>query len=89
MLDTMWCQDGYFCREPNLRDMKFAFTNFGVSIGLQAVGEMPERVYAINEFFESYRAGDEYDRAAITHAMACSSHFPGCLINAALRDGPN
>jgi len=80
MLDRMWCEDGYFCREPYLPDTKFAFTNFGVSIGLQAVGEMPGRVRALNQFFESYRAGDEYDRAAITHVMACSSHFPGYLI---------
>ena len=82
MLDRMWCKDGYFCREPYLPDTKFAFTNFGVSIGLQAVGDMPGRVRALNQFFESYRAGDEYDRAAITHVMACSSHFPGYLINA-------
>lgn len=82
MLDRMWCKDGYFCREPYLPDTKFAFTNFGVSIGLQAVGEMPGRVHALNQFFESYRAGDEYDRAAITHVMACSSHFPGYLISA-------
>ena len=31
-------------------------------------------------FFDSYRSGDEYDRAAITHVMACSSHFPGYLM---------
>jgi hypothetical protein len=34
----------------------------------------------LTEFFESYRSGDGYDRAAITHVMACSSHFPGYLI---------
>lgn len=87
MLDSMWRPNGYFCREPYLRDMKFAFTNFGVSIGLQAVGEMPGRVRTLNDFFESYRAGDEYDRAAITHVMDCSSHFPGCLINSVSGDG--
>jgi len=27
--------------------------------------------------FDDYRAGDEYDREAITHLMACTSHFPG------------
>ena len=41
---------------------------------------MPERVDRLNDFFDSYRSGDEYDRAAITHVMACSSHFPGYLI---------
>ena len=24
---------GYFCREPGLRDVRFAFTNYGVSVG--------------------------------------------------------
>jgi hypothetical protein len=80
ILDRMWRQDGYFCREPDLPRTKFAFTNYGVSIGLQAAGSMPARVDRLNEFFESYRSGDEYDRAAITHVMACSSHFPGYLI---------
>jgi hypothetical protein len=41
---------------------------------------MPERVRRLNEFFEHYRSGDEYDREAITHVMACSSHHPGHLL---------
>ena len=45
-LDAMWQKDGYFCREPELPTVKFAFTNYGVSVGLQAVGEMPQRVRA-------------------------------------------
>jgi hypothetical protein len=80
MLDRMWIDDGYFSREPGLHDVKFAFTNYGVSVGLQAVNAMPERVARLNGFFETYRSGDEYDREAITHVMACSSHFPGYLI---------
>jgi hypothetical protein len=80
MLDRMWVEDGYFCREPGLRHIKFAFTNYGVSVGLQAVDAMPERTSRLNEFFETYRSGDEYDREAITHVMACSSHFPGYLL---------
>jgi hypothetical protein len=36
----------------------------------------------LNAHFEQYRSGDEYDRAAITHVMACNSHFPGRLIRA-------
>jgi hypothetical protein len=83
MLDGMWNPDGYFCREPYLPDVKFAFTNFGVSIGLQAVGEMRDRVNELNDYFETYRSGDEYDTAAITHVMACSSRLPGCLLNTA------
>ena len=80
MLDRMWVEHGYFCREPGLPDVKFAFTNYGVSIGLQAVDAMGERVARLNYFFESYRSGDQYDREAITHVMACASHFPGELI---------
>jgi hypothetical protein len=80
MLDRMWVRQGYFAREPNLPHMRFAFTNYGVSVGLQAVGAMPDRVMALNAYFETYRSGDEYDRAAITHVMAASSHFPGLLL---------
>jgi hypothetical protein len=81
MLDRMWMQEGYFCREPDVPRVKFAFTNYGVAIGLQAINANPERVERLNVFFESYRSGDEYDREAITHVMACSSHFPGHLIH--------
>ena len=80
ILARMWRQDGYFCREPDLPQVKFAFTNYGVSVGLQAVEEMPERVLRLNSFFDRYRSDDEYDREAITHVMACNSHFPGYLI---------
>ncbi len=80
VLDRMWREDGYFCRDPSLPHVKFAFTNYGVSVGLQAVGAMGERVTRLNSFFDQYRSGDEYDREAITHVMACSSHFPGYLI---------
>jgi hypothetical protein len=41
---------------------------------------MPDRIARLNAFFEAYRSGDNYDREAITHVMACSSHFPGYLI---------
>lgn len=80
MLEQMWIRDGYFCREPALRDVKFAFTNFGVAIGLQAVDASPERVQQLHAFFERHRSGDDYDREAITHVMACNSHFPGYLL---------
>ena len=84
VLDLMWREDGYFCREPNLPHVKFAFTNYGVSIGLQSVEVMTERVSRLNIFFDHYRSGDEYDREAITHVMACNSHFPGYLIRGSL-----
>jgi hypothetical protein len=80
MLDAMWQDAGYFSREPHLVSTKFAFTNYGVSVGLQAVGAMASRVSQLNRYFEEYRSKDEYDRAAITHVMACNSHFTGCLL---------
>ena len=80
MLDQMWMEEGHFAREPYLPEMRFAFTNYGVSVGLQAADAMQGRVLALNDYFETYRSGDEYDRAAITHVMACNSHFPGLLL---------
>ena len=81
ILDPMWIDPpGYFCRQPFLSHVKFAFTNYGISVGLQAVGALTERIAPLNAFFESYRSGDEYDTNAITHVMACTSHFPGEFI---------
>jgi hypothetical protein len=81
VLDEMWVNPpGYFCREHGTPTVKFAFTNYGVSVGLQAVGAWPERVRGLNAFFASYRSGDEYDRNSITHVMGCASHFPGELV---------
>jgi hypothetical protein len=80
-LDRMWIDPpGYFCRELRQPDIKFAFTNYGVSIGLQAVGVHPDRVAALQRFFATYRSNDEYDSNAITHVMACSALVPGRLI---------
>jgi hypothetical protein len=80
-LSRMWIDPpGYFCREPDSRDVKFAFTNYGVAIGLQAVGAHLDRVRRLNEFFWTYRSGDGYDANAITHVMACSARLPGVLL---------
>jgi hypothetical protein len=80
-LDRMWVDPpGYFCREPGARTVRFAFTNAGVAIGLQAVGERPERVAALLRYFEAYRSGDEYDTNAITHVMDCCARLPGRLL---------
>ena len=77
----MWIDPpGYFCRAPGLPQVKFAFTNYGVSLGLQAADAWPERVTRINDFFEQWRSGDEYDREAITWVMACTSHLPGVFL---------
>jgi len=79
--DLMWIDPpGYYCRHPDTPHTRFAFTNYGVSLGLQAVGMVPENVDKINAYFEKYRSGDEYDTNAITHVMACTSYFPGELI---------
>lgn len=80
ILDGMWIDDSYFCREPDLANVRFAFANYGISVGLRSVNEMPERIDRLNRYFETYRSGDDYDQAAITHVMACNSHFPGALI---------
>jgi hypothetical protein len=80
-LDTlarMWIDPpGYYCRHPEMAHVRFAFTNYGVSLGLQAADALPEHVAKINDYFKDYRSGDEYDTNAITHVMACTSHFPG------------
>lgn len=85
VLDSMWIDPpGYFCRQPGSPDVKFAFTNYGVSLGLQAVGAWEDRVERLNAFFDLYRSGDEYDREAITHVMGCTSHFPGLFLRSAV-----
>jgi hypothetical protein len=83
MLDTMWVDPpGYFCRAPWLRATKIAFTNYGVSLGLQATGVWPERIERLHAFFEDWHSGDEYDREAITWVMTCTAHLPGAFISA-------
>ncbi|HLF30591.1 MAG TPA: hypothetical protein VI566_06120 [Xanthomonadales bacterium] len=80
-LNGLWIDPpGYFCRQAGWRDMKFAFTNYGISLGLQAAAQWPQRVFALNQFFETYESGDEYDTNAITHVMACTAHFPGLFV---------
>ena len=81
ILEFLWHDEGYFCREPNLPNTRFGFTNYGISVGLQSVGAMDECVQKLNTYFDSYRSGDEYDFAAISHVMACNSHFPGRLLS--------
>jgi hypothetical protein len=81
VLDRMWIDPpGYFCREPGAPGVRFAFTNYGVAIGLQAVGAGADRVDRLLRYFEGYRSGDEYDTAAITHVMGCCAAWPGDLL---------
>lgn len=80
-LDHLWVDPpGYFGRGRRERHVRFAFTNYGVSVGLQAAGRHAERVERLNAYFEAFRSGDEYDSEAITHVMACTSHFPGAFL---------
>jgi hypothetical protein len=80
-LDRLWTDPpGYFGRASYAPQMRIAFANYGVSVGLQAADVWPDRVERLNAYFDTYRSGDEYDREAITHVMACSSHLPGLLI---------
>jgi hypothetical protein len=80
-LEQLWIEKpGYFCRQTGWQEMKFAFTNYGISLGLQSWDKWLDRVNSLNTFFEDYRSGNEYDTNAITHVMACSSHFPGLFI---------
>lgn len=81
-LDALWTDPpGFFARASYARRTRIAFANYGVSVGLQTAGAHPERVEKLNAYFESYRSGDEYEREAITWVMACSSHFPGRLVD--------
>jgi hypothetical protein len=81
VLDRMWIEPpGYFCREPGAHLVRFAFTNYGVAVGLEAVRAWPERVVRLTGYFDSYRSGDRYDEDAITHVMACNARLPGLLL---------
>jgi hypothetical protein len=80
-LDRLWTNPpGFFSRASYAHNVRIAFANYGVSVGLQAVDVWPDRVERLNAYFERYRSGDEYDREAITWVMACNSHFPGLLL---------
>ena len=80
-LDRLWRDPpGFFGRASYAPEVRIAFANYGVSVGLQAQDRWPGRVEQLNTYFDTYRSGDEYDREAITHVMACSSHFPGALL---------
>lgn len=80
-LDRLWVEPpGYFGRASYGRHVRIAFANYGVSLGLQSQNLWPERALALNNYFDRYRSGDEYDREAITWVMACCAHFPGVFI---------
>jgi hypothetical protein len=76
VLEHLWVDPpGYFCREPGSRTQRSAAANHGISIGLQAVAAMPERVEKLRSHFRELEAGQ--DRRAITHVLACCADLPG------------
>jgi hypothetical protein len=86
-LDRLWVDPpGYFGRASYARHVRIAFANYGAAIGLQSQDVWPERVKALNDYFERYRSGDEYDREAITWVMACCSHFPGAFVSERVKE---
>jgi len=81
-LDALWRDPpGYFARASYAPQIRIAFANYGVALGLQAAGSHLERVRRLNDYFETFRSGDEYDREAITHVMACTAHLPGRFLS--------
>lgn len=82
VLGDMWVDPpGYFCREPGHPSVQFAFTNYGVALGLQAVAMWPDRVEQVLAHFDDHRSGDHYDRDAITHVMGCVARLPGAFLS--------
>jgi hypothetical protein len=83
MLDHLWIDGpGYFCREPGQARLRFAFTNYGIAVGLQACRVDGDRVRRVLTYLDTYRSGDHYDRDAITHVMGCSARLPGAWLDA-------
>ncbi|MGH8120603.1 MAG: hypothetical protein ACRESK_08325 [Gammaproteobacteria bacterium] len=81
MLDRLWIDPpGYFCHQTGWKEIKFAFTNYGIALGLQAWDQWADRVEKLNGYFDEYKSGDEYDTNSITHVMACTSHFPSVFL---------
>jgi hypothetical protein len=80
-LDALWVDPpGYFARASYARQVRIAFANYGVALGLHAAGLWPDRIARLNASFERWRSGDEYDREAITWVMACAAHLPGAFL---------
>ena len=81
VLDHMWVDPpGYFSREPRTPGTRFAFTNYGVALGLQSVAARPGRVTRLIGYFDTYRSHDHYDREAITHVMGYAARLPGAWL---------
>jgi hypothetical protein len=84
-LENVWvdlpeAKCGYFCREPETPETTFAFANYGISLGLQAIGARWDRVAKLHRFFSRYQAGNACDWNAVTHVMASAAMAPGDLL---------
>jgi hypothetical protein len=83
VLEHLWVDPpGYFCREPGLTREKSAVANHVVSIALQAVGALPERVGALRRCLRSPPFGDDQDGQGATQVLACCADLPGDLLRA-------
>lgn len=81
VLEHLWVDPpGYFCREPGLTRAESAGANHAISIGLQAVRAMPERVEKLGRFLRTRRRPDDEDRRAVTQILACCAEIPGELL---------
>lgn len=80
-LNDLWTDPpGFFARASFAPEVRIAFANYGVSLGLQAIGDDLDRVRKLNSFFDTHCSGDHYDREAITHVMSCTSRLPGVFL---------
>jgi hypothetical protein len=80
VLEHLWVDPpGCFCREPGLTREKSAAANRVISIGLQAVGAMPERVERLRRL-RAPSFPDEQDGRGGKHVLACCADLPGELL---------
>lgn len=81
MLEKLWADPpGYFARELAAPDTRYAFTNYGVLLGLQAQDEQPDRVRKVLQYFNTTGEKDAYADSAITHVMECVATDPGMFL---------
>lgn len=81
MLEKLWVDPpGYYCRELEASSTRYAFTNFGVLLGLQAQDAYPDRVRKVLRYFASTTNKDDYVDSAITHVMECVAYDPGLFL---------
>jgi hypothetical protein len=81
VLEHLWVDPpGYFCREPGLTREKSVVANHVISVALQAVGAMPERVEKLRRFVRSPRSLGDQDGQGTTLVLACCADLPGELL---------